>query len=212
MNSFLLRSIIKAEGKRYLAVQGDQLVQQDLVSKEKTQISLDFTGCILQWQKIINRTFIRTETMKKCIFYTNKWNCYGVWINQCPIYYLNFHPVAIKMLGASWTGEITRMPLTTEEMECKRSNHPLTFHTANWDCLCQISSRTRSRQKVPWESDSGTLLPDTSMLEGSVWLDRGVWGPSSCTASVCVWERFTDAWVGALLPWAQSWGWKTSTS
>lgn len=127
--------------------------------------------------------------MKKCIFYTNKWNCYGVWINQCPIYYLNFHPVAIKMLGASWTGEITRMPLTTEEMECKRPNPPLTFHTANWDCLCQISSRTRSRQKVPWESDSGTLLPDTSMLEGSLWLDRGVWGPSSCTASVCVCEK-----------------------
>lgn len=35
MNSFLLRSIIKAEGKWYLAVQGDQLVQQDLVSNEK---------------------------------------------------------------------------------------------------------------------------------------------------------------------------------
>lgn len=36
MNSSLLRSIIKAEGKWYLAVQGDQLVQQDLVSKKKT--------------------------------------------------------------------------------------------------------------------------------------------------------------------------------
>lgn len=35
MNSFILRGIIKAEGKWYLAVQGDQLVQQDLVSKEK---------------------------------------------------------------------------------------------------------------------------------------------------------------------------------
>lgn len=35
MNSVLLRSRIKADGERYLAVQGDQLVQQDLVSKEK---------------------------------------------------------------------------------------------------------------------------------------------------------------------------------
>lgn len=45
MSSFLFRSIIKVEGKWYLAVQGDQLVQQDLVSKEKTP---NFIGRVLQ--------------------------------------------------------------------------------------------------------------------------------------------------------------------
>ena len=64
MNSVLLRSRIKADGEWYLAVQGDQLVQQDLVSKEKKQIALDFSGCILQQQERINRSFIRTETIK----------------------------------------------------------------------------------------------------------------------------------------------------
>lgn len=48
MNSVLLRNRIRADGEWYLVVQGDQLVQQDLVSKEKTQIALDFSGCILQ--------------------------------------------------------------------------------------------------------------------------------------------------------------------
>lgn len=35
MNSVLLRNRIEADGDWYLAVQGDQLVQQDLVSKIK---------------------------------------------------------------------------------------------------------------------------------------------------------------------------------
>lgn len=48
MNSVLLRSRIKADGEWYLVVQGDQLVQQDLVSKKKKQIALNFPGCILQ--------------------------------------------------------------------------------------------------------------------------------------------------------------------
>lgn len=49
INSVLLRSRIKAVGDWYLAVQGDQQGQQDLVSTEiKKQITLDVLGCILQ--------------------------------------------------------------------------------------------------------------------------------------------------------------------
>lgn len=158
-------------------------------------------------------TFIRTKTIKNAFFYTTKWNCYGVWIHQCPIYYLNFHHLAIKMLGASWSGVITRMALTTTEKECKRPNPHLTFHIANWDCLCQTSSRTSSRHRSAMRIRAQELccLRPACWRAVSVW-DRGIWGPSSCAASVCVWERFTDAWVGVLLPWAQSWDWKTSTS
>ena len=43
MNSVLLRSRIKADGEWYLAVQGDQLVQQDLVSKEKNPNCIRFS-------------------------------------------------------------------------------------------------------------------------------------------------------------------------
>lgn len=67
MNTVLLRSRIKADGGWYLVVQGDQLVQQDLVSKEKKQIALDVPGCILQNEERINRSLIRTETIKQCI-------------------------------------------------------------------------------------------------------------------------------------------------
>lgn len=43
MNSVFLRNRIEADGDWYLAVQGDQLVQQDLVSKIKKKKSIRFS-------------------------------------------------------------------------------------------------------------------------------------------------------------------------
>lgn len=69
------------------------------------------------------------------------------------MYYLNFHPLAVKMLGASWTGGITRMSLTTTEKECNRTNPPLAFSTANRDQL--QAQKCHENQGSAWHQHAG---------------------------------------------------------